>query len=114
MPPAADAQKVHTSYSYPVTCTLEFDEDVVDFTPYGLQKAPETLILNFVEIRKSKYQFQVASTINANVSIYIAAQTVRNVLGHANNESTAYFDFYFYAFAPSVSVRLDEIGRAHV
>jgi hypothetical protein len=90
-----------------VNCTIEFDGDVVDFGPHIFEKAADTKIINFVEIRKSKYLFQVYSLSNANVTLTIPPNGIANFRGIYNNETTAYLDFYFYAFRPSMSMSLE-------
>jgi hypothetical protein len=95
------------SYFEPVNCTVEFDGDVVDFGPHIFEKAEDTKILNFVEIRKSKYTFQLTSLSNANVTLFIPPFALSNFRGVKNNETTAMFDFYFYAYPPSATMSLE-------
>jgi len=98
---------VKLSYFEAVNCTLTFNEDVAAFSPMHITKAQTTVISNFVEITKKLYAFQVSSMINTNLTISVAPRAVRSMAGIYNNDTTAKFNFVFYAFAPSVTLRLD-------
>lgn len=98
---------VKLSYLEPVNCTLSFSEDIIAFSPQHLTKAATTVISNFVQVAPSEYDFQVSSMRDGNVTLSIAPGAIQSIGGVYNNQTTAAFDFEFYAFPPSVKLRLD-------
>jgi len=100
--------QVTVAYVEPVNCTLEFDGDVQNLGPLSINTGSSTTrIINFVEVRATKYTFQVVSDVNANVTIYLPANAVRDSSGLFNDQITGYFNFEFYAAPPSVTLQLE-------
>lgn len=99
--------QVQLVYFEAVNCTIEFDQDVFGFNEYAFTKENSTRILNFQQVTASRYEFQAISDVNANVSMYVAQDTVKNAAGVYNDGITAIFFFQFYAYAPSLTLRLD-------
>jgi len=97
---------VVVSYMEPVNCTLHFNNEVVNFGPSSFTKTTGTLIINFAEISPSTYTFQLAAESNANVSVLIEPGTVRNASNATNSATTAFFSFEYFAYPPSVMLRL--------
>lgn len=101
------SENVRLAYLEPVNCTLDFSEDVLSFSEFMITRDITTRILNFREIRKSKYEFQVDSLANANVTISVSRRMVQNANNEYNNFTTAYFNFEYFAYPPRPRLSID-------
>lgn len=101
------SENVRLAYLEPVNCTLDFSEDVLSFSEFMITRDATTRILNFKEVRKSKYTFQVDSLVNANVTISVGRRIVQNANNEYNNFTIANFNFEYFAHSPRPSLSID-------
>jgi len=93
----------------PANFTIVFSEAVNTFSSSILAADSTTNIINFQRVDLTTFTFQVTSTVNNNVTLFVPAGTVRAAAfgGELNANDTGFYEFEFYANPPNYAVSID-------
>lgn len=98
---------VRASYLDPVVCVLRFDKEIESLNQSAWIVSPATASLtHFLRLGDSVFSFQLQSKVNTNISLYLLPGAVYDIDGATNTVITARFSVEFFAFPPSVTLRL--------